>query len=167
MIFGTVLAASALAICGAASAAGLMVVNETQVAGTQGGTSVAGTQTRTLNTTVFNSIAGASLAGNQISLPGASTYVLTFSAPAFGAARNQACINDVTTSTNYCGTNAYTTGGVGIGINAIGTVVITTAGAEVIELEHYFQTGTATVGLGVNNASGFPSIFSTVTIQQM
>jgi hypothetical protein len=52
-----------------------MHLQDQKPSGTSGGTSIAGTQTRTLNTVLTNEISGASLAGNAVILP-AGTYFI-------------------------------------------------------------------------------------------
>ena len=150
----------------AASATGLLIVQEQQAAGTHGGTSVAGTQTRTLNTVLVNTIAGASLSANQVSLP-SGTYVASFSCPAYSVDRHQVWLHDITASANYYGANSSSTYGGGSLSESAGNAVFTLAGADVLELVHYTQRAYPTAGLGLNNASGAPSVFCRLSIQQL
>jgi hypothetical protein len=60
---------------------GYLSVRDEKASATAGGNAVVGAQTRTLNTVVANTIPGASLSANQITLP-AGTYRVRASAPA-------------------------------------------------------------------------------------
>ncbi|MDN4144575.1 hypothetical protein QYE80_06245 [Pseudomonas tohonis] len=51
------------------SARGVLIVADEKMPGTNGGSAIAGVNNRTLNTVRYNTIPGASLASNQISLP--------------------------------------------------------------------------------------------------
>ena len=78
----------------------LLQVQDQKVSGTSGGTSINGTQTRTLTTIVQNDIAGASLGNNQITLP-AGIYYMDISSP-IGSDMNTANklrLYNITTST--------------------------------------------------------------------
>ena len=53
---------------------GILIVEDQELSGTDGGASIAGVNTRVLNTVVYNGITGASLATNQPILP-AGTFL--------------------------------------------------------------------------------------------
>lgn len=73
-------------------------VREEQTSGTDGGTFTSGAwRTRTLNTVKTNTISGASLSSNQISLP-AGTYDIAASAPAYQVASHKVKLYNVTDS---------------------------------------------------------------------
>ena len=78
----------------------LLQVQDQKVSGTSGGTSINGTQTRTLTTIVQNDIAGASLGNNQITLP-AGIYYLDISVPSGSdmASASKVRLYNITTST--------------------------------------------------------------------
>lgn len=74
-------------------------VREQQTSGTNAGTSAAnGTQTRVFNTIVVNTIAGASLASNTVTLP-AGTYQVLARIPSYGAVSNSANLFNSSDST--------------------------------------------------------------------
>jgi len=135
---------------GAFESALLHVVDE-KAAGTAGGGSSTGVNTRDLNAVLTNEIAGASLGANQINLP-AGTYWAEFSAPAHRSDAHQARLRDVTNlstlavgssefSSNAAGQNDQTRSG------GAGRFVL--AGAADVELQHDVQMAQATDGLGV------------------
>ncbi len=73
--------------------------------GTTGGNSITGSQKRTLNTVLRNTIAGASLAANNITLP-AGTYRVHATAPAAGQVVHKAFLqNETDATTLFVGTS--------------------------------------------------------------
>lgn len=75
-----------------------MLVVDEKAAGTDGGNSTSGSwMTRTLNTVKFNTISGASLSRNQVTLP-AGTYKITASAPVYQALQHIIRVYNVTDS---------------------------------------------------------------------
>jgi hypothetical protein len=151
----------------AASGAGLqsITVNETQANGTTGGTFTQGAwRTRTLNTTVQNSITGASLSSNQITLP-AGTYALTGLATAKMCGGHNARIYNITdSSVIVIGQNFNSPGSVGIGFAATVNTSFTITGTKVIELQHYCNETRATDGYGNQQNNGYSEIYSSVMI---
>lgn len=127
----------------------IMHVQEQQPIGTAAGTSIAGIQTRTLNTLVTNTVPGASLAANQITLP-AGTYRIDASAPAFASNSHRLFLYNITDaaytllgSSEYCNTSYPTqTRGLLFGL-------FTISGTKVFELRHDIQSAQLTDGLGV------------------
>ncbi len=130
---------------------GLFYARDEKPSGTSGGLAVTnGYQTRDLNTLVSNSISGASLASNQITLP-SGTYRVSASCPATWVNTHRIRIQNMTDNapdgvTLLLGSNAYSirnniydqtdsliTGG-RFTINA----------AKTLELQHYTKNGHAT-----------------------
>lgn len=130
------------------TASNYMLVRDEKTLNTDGGSSSAGIQTRVLNTVVSNSIAGASLASNQITLP-AGTYRIFATAPAYNTDAHQLILYNVTdSSTIAVGTSEN-------GITAITTqgfleYRFTLAATKVLELRHFIQNATTTNGLGLH-----------------
>ena len=92
------LTANQLTGTGNSFGAQLLHVRDEKTAGSDGGTLSSGSwQTRTLNTSVTNEIASASLASNQISLP-AGTYYIEASAPSLGVDGHKVKLRNVTDS---------------------------------------------------------------------
>jgi hypothetical protein len=141
------------------------VFNDTKSATTTSGTFTSGAwRTRDLNTSQINSISGASLASNQITLP-AGTYYIDAYAGCFWVNQNQARLQNITDSTtDILGVGAYTvTAG-----NAFSFVqgVITITGTKVFELQHQCTTTRATDGFGT--AIGFNTeVYASIAIQKI
>lgn len=130
-------------------------VRDEKAALTGGGTFTLGAwRTRDLNTVKTNTIAGASLASNQVTLP-AGTYWVEGSAPAFKAAQHATRIYNITTSAtlidgsceftsnagDYCGNRSFVRGSFTLGAS------------NVIEFQHQSNQTQAANGLGT--AVGF------------
>lgn len=126
-----------------------------QKVATAGGSSIAGNQVRTLNTVRANTITGASLGSNQVTLP-IGTYRITASAPAFIVDKHQIFWWSVTAvTTTVSGTSEYNDAAT----NAVQTRSLldgrfTISTTTVFELRHYTQGVRATNGLGVTTGNG-------------
>jgi len=129
---------------------GIMIVKDEKTVNTAGGSSVAGTQVRTLNTVTVNTIVGASLASNQVTLP-AGTYTVRACAPAFISDKHKLIwFNTTDTATTTQGSTAYndsTTNVVQTDACLDGYFTITAS--KTYELRHWIQVARATNGLGV------------------
>lgn len=129
-------------------------VRDERAAGTHGGASVALdiTQTRTLNTVKKNSITGASLASNTVTLP-AGTYEIHIRAPGASVNNHKALLYNVTDSSYpIVGSSAFATSGSSVQVDSVGLGFITIASQKSFTIRHYTLTATATFGLG--NAVG-------------
>ena len=143
----------------------LLHVQDQKTSGTNGGNSIAGVQTRNINTVLTNEIPGASLSSNQITLP-AGTYEVDASAPAWGAAASQVYLYDATnTTTLVVGTTEFTSGGSPLAqTRSFVKGRFTLAGTASLMLRHY--TGSVnTNGLGVAASSGQGEVYSDVQIR--
>jgi len=147
----------------------VLCVRDEKTSGSQGGTAFAGTWgRRDLNTVVKNSIAGASLASNQITLP-AGTYRFEAIVPA-SSVSHQAYLWDVTdggqtrigsgSSTNSAGTAPTS-------FSFIGQCEFTIASTRVFEVRHWTSTNIANYGLGFPANSTGPEIFTQVFIEKV
>lgn len=138
-----------------------LIVNDTKTSGTGGGTFEQDAwRTRTLNTVQCNSIIGASLASNQITLP-AGTYLIEASAPAFVANAHQSKLYNITDSADaVLGTSENAREPNFVYNRSFVVGVITIAAEKVFEIQHYCATTGATTGFGV--ASGIASEVYTV-----
>lgn len=142
----------------------LLHIQDQKPSGTNGGSSVAGIQTRILNTVLTNEIAGASLASNQITLP-AGTYIVQARCPAYNPDDHKAFLHNVTDaadvvtgSTEY---NSYTL----LVTNASVFGKFTIADTKVFELRHYIGLAVAGNGLGaVFSTSGATEVYSDIQI---
>lgn len=140
----------------------VIIVADVKATTVAGGSSISGTQTRTLNTTVLNNISGASLAANQVTLP-AGTYMVVGDAPAAGCNGHMASIYDVTAATSLVsGSSEYSAAASGVVTRSKIISTFTLAGAHLIELRHYTAAVFATNGLGYPSGSGLDELYSAV-----
>ena len=138
---------------GLAFAGRLLHVRDEKASGTDGGTFTNGAwRTRDLNTVKTNEIAGASLAGNQLTLPAGSYYVEAL-APAQAVNCHKARLFNLTTGEELImGTSEYgTTSGPVTKSQITGRFVL--AGQSVVLLEHMCQSTDTLNGFGI--AAGF------------
>lgn len=136
--------------------AAFLIARDQKINGSNGGASVAATQNpRELNVVDFNSIPGATLGSNRVTLP-AGAYRVTASAPVYRSDRTRLRLRDITNSaTLVLGTSQFFTSGAtgeGAGIVVL-EGVFTLSAATVLELQHYTQTDNGT-GLGVAGSTG-------------
>jgi hypothetical protein len=143
---------------------------EEQPSGTAGGASVANTwTTRVLNTTLANSITGASLASNEITLP-AGTYDVSARAPCFSTGTSTGFklrLYDVTGATTLIdGTSMW--GGVSVEMECHVQGRFTLSATSNVRLEMTSTASRATNGFGVNaGITGVPNHFSDILIRQV
>ena len=143
-----------------------MIVEDVKAYNVAGGTFTqdAG-QTRNLNTVQYNTIAGASLAANQITLP-PGTYEVEWSCPAYRVSRHWTWVYDITgaailimggamyADNNYNGENI-----------SLGRGVFTLSIESVLELRHRCIMTVTTEGFGVSsNTSGYNNVYSQIKI---
>ena len=146
-----------------------MRVNETQATNTAGGASLAATWiTRTLNTIATgNSISGATLASNQITLP-SGQYYISATAPAFAINGHRLRVWNVSDGVivpNLLGPGEYASSDQS---RALVNGRFTFASTKSIRIDHYTQSARVTNGLGVQvNATGFSEIYTVVEIWKL
>lgn len=146
----------------------IMHVAEQKAYGTNGGAAVAGTQTRTLNTVYFNTVEGATLVGNVITLP-AGVYKVYATAPAYSVNRHVIALVDNNTGTHLLdGINAYAPVADPSQSNSVVRGILQLQTETGIRVIHDIQTAKSDNGLGVGtNALDFPSIFTTVFLERV
>ena len=127
-----------------------LIVQDQKAPGTDGGTCTAGSwQTRDLNTVTTNTITGASLSSNQITLP-AGTYYAQWSAPAQAVNSHQSIFVSTPTATIVSsGTVEVANGSVFMTTRSIGAAMFTIAGSQAFELQHRCQTTNTVDGFGI------------------
>lgn len=162
------------AIIAAAIAAGsvtnqVLIVRDEKASGTNGGGSTATTvMTRDLNTVAKNTITGASVVSNQITLT-AGTYSIRASAPAF--VNHQARLYNVTDAANtIIGTSENANPAAEADPTHARSFVVgefTIAGTKVFELQDWTLETRATNGLGSALGSGAVEVFSEVEIRRI
>lgn len=144
------------------------IFNETQAAGTDGGTPV-GSEVwtkRTLNTTVVNNIAGCSISSSVITLATAGTYLVECTSPFYSVNRAKARFRNTSDSTNAAiGTSIYLPPAQNSYGASTVTGLFTTTASKDFELQYAVNTATASVGLGIAfTASGISEIWGVVKI---
>lgn len=142
---------------------GYLHVREEQADTVNGGASVNGNQVRTLNTVVTNTIAGASLAANVVTLP-AGTYTVRASAPCRSTGGHKATLYndtdgaDILVGTSAAAQNASTQS------DSVVVGQFTLAAAKGVRLNHWITGVTAGVGLGLATSSGQIEVYSVVEL---
>lgn len=151
---------------GLANAGGYLLVMDVKPVNTDGGSAVVGINTRTLNTERVNTIPGAVLASNQITLP-AGTYRLRVKTTSFAVNEVQAYFFNVTAnqiqSLGMSCNGAWTTDSDPVQVNPTIVDQFTLSATAVFELRMYCSQNQPSSGLG--KAVGFNNeIYSIVEV---
>ena len=142
----------------------MLHVQDQKTAGTAGGTSVAGTQTRTLNTILVNDITGASLASNQFTLP-AGEYWIECEAPAYTVGNHTIRLFNVTTSSVVYGSS-----------ESAATIVtnrsfiryrLSLSTSNTFYIQHYTAGAVTTNGLGVPIGGSNTEVYTDVRVYKL
>jgi hypothetical protein len=159
---------AAWATVGPSTSLTMAVFNETQAAGTNGGTSTSGSfLKRTLNTTVKNDISGCSIASSVITLPAGTFYVLARS-PLNQSDQARAKIRNTTDSTDLAlSGSGYLPPATSATIDVTIQGFFVLAASKTIELQYRVATGTASNGLGINTNFGVDEVYSSITIMKV
>jgi hypothetical protein len=147
-----------------------LIVRDEKTAGTDGGTFTSGAwRTRDINTAVTNTISGASLGSNQITLP-AGTYLIDADIPACYVDSHKGKLRNVTDNSDVIiGTSSKSPSGGGslldfdISISRV-VGIFTIAATKVFELQNYCQTTRSTNGFGVNSNFGVVEVYTQAMI---
>lgn len=147
---------------------GLLIVQDQKTSGTSGGGFTSGAwRTRTLNTTIINTITGASIATNQITLP-AGTYLFEAAAPGHRVGNHAARLQNITdTATTLPGSSEVSEQPGAIVSNKsfiVGTFTI--SGTKVFEVQHQCATTNGSDGFGPSAGFG-TEVYTTVKIQKV
>jgi hypothetical protein len=137
-------------------------VRDSKSSGSAGGDATIGLQTRTLNTVVTNTIPGASLAANAITLP-AGTYDVIGSVPAYQCSGHQAYLYSTTAAADVAGgtgtgETSDTTSGPQTRSLIMGRITLTST--QTIVVRHAVAANKLVSGLGIPGAIGKPEIFT-------
>lgn len=128
-----------------------LTVRNEQAAGTNGGTFTAGSwQTLTLNTTVDNSIAGASRSSSQVTLP-AGTYSVSAWSPIGSITTGRLRIQNVTDGTTCV--MGFNFNGGGVGYSAYLQGVFTLSGSKALELQIFANSNGGGSAAALGNAA--------------
>jgi len=144
-------------------------VRDEKASGVAGGLGIQdGYVVRTLNTAKKNSMSGASLAGNQITLP-AGTFRVSFTAPAGPTASNhKAYLYNVTDGvTTVAGTSTYAPQSTQIvTVSQVLCAEFTISSSKVFEVRHWIAA-TGTPNLGAASSSGQVEVYTDVFIEKV
>ena len=147
-----------------AAALPVFIAREERATGVAGPNSVIGVQVRQLNTVATNTIAGASLGSNQVTLP-AGTYDIEASAPFYNGDRHRAYLYNVTDSANAILGTSENSGGA-FTTRTVVTGRITITAPKVFELRHYTQN-IATSGMGDPVVDGFTEVYAELKAERV
>lgn len=142
------------------------IFTDQKSAGTPGGscTVAANWNTRTLNNTIINNLASASLSSNEITL-GAGTYYIRASAPAMQSGQNSLRIYNVTTSSTLAnGQATFVDSSISVSNLLTVTTAVTFTTSTTIRFEQYCAATTSTNDFG--SAGPDTTQFLTVEILQ-
>lgn len=140
-------------------------VRDQKASGTDGGTFTSGSYiTRTLNNSQTNTITGASLASNRITLP-AGTYRILACAPGYRVYRHKAILYNVTGSaTLKVGTAESATPGANVVTRSFVTGQFTLGVTSNLEIRHQCEQSFANQGLGWASGFGDSEVYTDVMI---
>jgi len=148
----------------------LLYIEDQKASGTSGGDSVAGAWTqRVLNTVLLNSISGASLASNRITLP-AGTYFVEASAPVHRGDNHKLKLYNYTDSTdipNLMGSSEQAAAADNSTTRSFVKGVFTLATQKTVELRHRVATAVATYGFGVASSMSVIEVYAQIEIRKI
>lgn len=142
-------------------------MSDVKASGTAGGSSVAGTQTRTLNTLVDTTGIVTSLSANQFILP-AGTYDIQASASTHQSNGSKLRLRNITDGTTLLlGSSVFTGTTISTTPNTILNGQITISSPKTLELQHYIAIAKATDGLGLPASSGESEVYAQIRIEKI
>jgi len=148
----------------------IMLVEDVKNSGTTGGGSIAGIQTRDLNSVIHNSITGASLSSNRITLP-AGKFLVSGSCPACKSDNHNAFVYNVTSaSIALKGNSEFNDDATNVSTRSLFIGVLDLDENAVFEIRHYTEKASSTDGLGkatANTASGNGEVYTQLYIQKI
>lgn len=151
---------------GVLSSENLFHAVDEKAAGTNGGSFTSGSfLTRDLNTIRTNTITGASLSSNQITLP-IGTYFIEATAPAFRVDEHKTKIRDITNTADLLIGTSELSDSAAQDASTISLVsgLIVLAGITVIELQHRGTMTQNTTGFGKDSNFAVVEIYSDIKI---
>jgi hypothetical protein len=144
----------------------VIYVTEEKASGAIGNNSIAGTQTRTLNTVKANTIGGASLASNQVTLP-IGTYKYRGSVPSYNTGGNAGFLYNVTTSAYIGIGTSENTGSATGSTRSLLSGIITLTAATVLEVRHFTTNVGPNYGLGYPATSGQVEVYTEILFEKV
>jgi hypothetical protein len=146
----------------------IIIVRDEKSNGTDGGNFNNGAwRTRDLNDVTNNTIAGASLASNRITLP-AGTYKIAASAPAVKVGSHRIKLANITDSSDeILGTSSQTWVDAFTSTRSFLTDTVTLSSEKVFELQHRCQTSRSSNGFGIGSSFSVAEVYSTIEIEKI
>lgn len=144
-------------------------VQEQQPTSTPGGTATSGAwRERTLNTVIENSIPGASLANNNITLP-VGTYEIFASAPAYRVGPHRIQIVSLSRGTILIGSNQSSSTAAADSPITTATVIgrVSVSAVETFSLQHRVYTTMDDYGFGTASLLGTHEVYSEIYIKRI
>lgn len=144
---------------------GYFYARDERASGTAGGTALAMTWVpRNISALVTNTIPGAILLYNQVTLP-AGTYYVKARSPAYIVSKHKARLRNVTDdATVFVGSSCYADTASGTQNDSFMTGMFTITGEKTIEMQHFTELSRFTNGLGVPTSSGEIEIYAEIEI---
>lgn len=145
-----------------------MIVIDEKALGTAGGGFDNGAwRVRTLNTVLRNTITGASLSSDTVTLP-AGTYRVYWRAPCFRVNRNKTIWRNTTDSVDVIQSgNLYANSDVNFVVDSVGESVFDIPTSKSFQIWHRCQTTIATNGFGLESNMGTSEIYTQVFIEKI
>ena len=140
----------------------IAVYQDQKSSGTFGGTSEAGTQTRTLNTEVSDPNNIATLSSNAIT-PIEGTYLVIAKSRSYRGNGNRLYLHDGTSNVLE-GVNGFSSNNYNLDSDAYLCGEITADGVKSYTLEHEISNGKATDGLGLTVSDGNSEVYTQLTL---
>ncbi len=143
----------------------LLHVQDQKASGLDGGTFTSGAwRTRDLNTVLTNEIAGASVSGNQMTLPSGDYFILA-SAPAYTVGSHRAKMFNVTDASDILiGTSEAMSTASNVQTRSFLAGRFTLASEKIVELRHRGASTSSGTGFGVASSFSDPEIYADVSI---
>lgn len=150
---------------GSGTSQSIAIYEEQLASGTDAGASIAGTQTRALNTEVTDSDNIASISSNAVT-PVAGTYLVEGYAICFRSNQHKLFLHDGTSNV-LVGTSEYANASVEMQTKSFVEGIIVADGLTAYTLEHYTTTAKATNGLGVATSHGASEVYSRLKLTKI
>jgi len=145
-----------------------LIFKDIKSAGTDGGTFTSGAwRTRDLNTEQYNGIAGASLLGNQMTLP-EGTYEIFADAPAVGVDTNQIKLYNITDSADtLIGSSGYANDNYPSQVKTTIIGIFIVLSEKIFEIQHKCSLSKSANGLGHTADLGVPEVYTQVRLRKI
>jgi len=146
---------------------GFMHVVDEKSSSSHGGSNATGTATRVLNTIKTNTISGASLSSNRVTLP-AGTYIIDAKCMVFRTVRARALLYNYTTSSYIMsGLSIYPATSSASSVELPVKTIVTFSTTTQVELRNYNSNSNSGDGYGVSVGDGRSNIYAEMLITKI